>query len=128
MAGSDKQSVARHTEQLALDHLLRNGLALLDRNFRCRHGEIDLIMLDRTTIVFVEVRFRKRSYFATAVASVDVHKQRRLYRAGGHYLRTHPHHHNAPVRFDVVAFDGPNQQDFTLQWLQDAFRPSDRGI
>jgi putative endonuclease len=128
MAGSDKQSIARQTEQLALEHLLRNGLALLERNFRCRHGEIDLIMLDRTTIVFVEVRFRKYSHFATAVASVDVHKQRRLCRAGGHYLRTHPHHHNAPVRFDVVAFDGPNQQDFTFQWLQDAFRPSDRGI
>jgi putative endonuclease len=128
MAGSDKQSVARQTEQLALDHLLRNGLALLDRNFRCRHGEIDLVMLDRTTIVFVEVRFRKRSNFATAVASVDVHKQRRLCLTGGHYLRTHPHHHNAPVRFDVVAFDGPSQQDFTFQWLQDAFRPGGRGF
>ncbi|HSD70799.1 MAG TPA: YraN family protein, partial [Woeseiaceae bacterium] len=69
MAGSDKQSIARRTEQLALDHLLRNGLDLLERNFRCRHGEIDLVMLDGETVVFVEVRFRKFSHFATAVAS-----------------------------------------------------------
>lgn len=128
MAGSDKQSIARRTEQLALDHLLRNGLDLLERNFRCRHGEIDLVMLDGETVVFVEVRFRKFSHFATAVASVDVHKQRRLCRAGGYYLRTHPFRHNAPVRFDVVAFDGPSQQHFAMQWLQDAFRPGDRGI
>ncbi|HEX9851998.1 MAG TPA: YraN family protein [Woeseiaceae bacterium] len=123
MAGSNQQSVARQTEQLALEHLQRNGLDLLERNFRCRHGEIDLIMRDQATLVFVEVRFRKYSQYASAVASVDAHKQRRLCRAGSHYLRTHPHHCNTPVRFDVVAFDGPTQRDFTLQWLQDAFRP-----
>lgn len=128
MAGSDKQSVGRRTEQLALDHLLRNGLKLLERNFSCRHGEIDLVMLDGMTVVFVEVRFRKFSRFATAAASVDVHKQRRLWRTGGCYLRRHPRHHDAPVRFDVVAFDGPDQHDFALQWLRDAFRPGDREI
>jgi putative endonuclease len=128
MVGSDKQSVARRTEQLALDHLVRSGLVLLHRNFRCRHGEIDLVMRDRTAIVFVEVRFRKHSRFATAAASVDTRKQNKLCRAAGHYLRRHPLFHDAPVRFDVIAFDGPSRQQFTLQWLQDAFRPGGRNF
>ncbi|MDH4047771.1 MAG: YraN family protein [Gammaproteobacteria bacterium] len=126
MAGSDFRAIARNTEQLALDHLGRNGLRLLQRNFRCRHGEIDLIMLDRAVIVFVEVRFRKRSGFASAAASVDSRKQGKLCRAAGQYLRRHPQYQNTAVRFDVVAFDGPTQQDFKLQWLQDAFRPISR--
>lgn len=128
MVGTDKQSVAQRTEQLALEHLLCSGLELLHRNFHSRHGEIDLVMRDRTAIVFVEVRFRKFSRFASAAASVDTRKQNKLCRAAGHFLRKHPQFQNAPVRFDVVAFDGPTRQQFTLQWLRDAFRPSGRGI
>ena len=126
MAGSDVRELAERTEQLALVHLTRNGLRLLERNFRCRFGEIDLIMLDRAAIVFVEVRFRKRSHFATAAASVDLRKQGKLCRAAGDYLRRHPRFQNTPVRFDVIAFDGPTHQDFTVQWLRDAFRPTGR--
>jgi putative endonuclease len=128
MARSDRRAVAERTEQLALEHLTANGLGLIERNFRCRHGEIDLIMQDRVVIVFVEVRFRTHSRFASAADSVDLRKQRKLYKTASHFLRLHPRFRNAPVRFDVVAFDGPTQQDFKLQWLADAFRPTGREI
>jgi putative endonuclease len=128
MGGSDRRAVARDTEQLALEYLATNGLRLLERNFRCRFGEIDLVMQDGSAIVFVEVRFRKHGSFTTAAASVDARKQRKLCMTAGYYLRQHPRCRNAPVRFDVVAFDGPSQAHFTLQWLQDAFRPSGREI
>jgi putative endonuclease len=128
MAGPERQAIARRTEQLALEHLAASGLRLLERNFRCRYGEVDLIMLDGGTIVFVEVRFRTRRGYVSAMHSVDARKQRKLCRTASNYLLRNPRLQNIPMRFDVVAFDGTTQQDFELQWLQDAFRPTGWGI
>jgi putative endonuclease len=126
MARYDRQAIGRQTEQLALDYLGHRGLRLLERNFRCRYGEIDLIMLDNIVVVFVEVRFRQCGRFASAAASIDGRKQRKLCQTAGYFLARYPQFHASPVRFDVVAFDGPSQQEFTLQWLPDAFRPNYR--
>jgi putative endonuclease len=128
MVRNNNRAIAERTEQLALEHLAANGLKLLQRNFRSRFGEIDLIMLDRATIVFIEVRFRKTSRFISAAHSVDARKQRKLCRTASCFLRRHPRFRNATVRFDVVAFDGPSQTEFELQWLPDAFRPNGREI
>lgn len=110
-------------EQLALEHLEARGLTLVARNFRCRLGEIDLVMRERQSLVFVEVRFRKTSRFATALESVDFRKQRKLTRAAGFFLGRHSEFRNHAVRFDVVALDGPSQDRYKLQWVRDAFRP-----
>ncbi|HET6630803.1 MAG TPA: YraN family protein [Woeseiaceae bacterium] len=110
-------------EERALAHLEARGLTLVTRNFRCRLGEIDLVMLHRGTLVFVEVRSRKSSRFASAAESVDLRKQRKLARAAGFFLlrrRAFRHH---PVRFDVVALDGPSPARYAIQWVRDAFRP-----
>ena len=77
-----------------------------------------------SAIVFVEVRFRKKSRFASAAHSVDSRKQGKLCRAASTFLRRNPRFRNSPVRFDVVAFDGPTHDDFKLQWIPDAFRPT----
>ena len=122
MGISDSRTLGSRAEQIALDHLLARNLTLLERNFRCRLGEIDLIMLDSECLVFVEVRYRKLNRFASATVSVDSHKQRKLIKAAGYYLSRHRYHGNRVVRFDVVALDGPTESQSTLQWLQDAFR------
>lgn len=122
MAGSSSIAVGKRSETLALEHLLSRGLEKISQNFRCRLGEIDLIMLDRDCLVFVEVRYRQRSRFATAAASVDNMKQRKLARTAAIFLAGNPRYCNTPVRFDVVAIDAASDDQCTLQWLKDAFR------
>lgn len=110
-------------ERLALSRLLDAGLRLVARNFRCRVGEIDLVMLDGDCLVFVEVRYRRRNRFATARESVGAHKRRKLAKAALFFLARHPAFDDHPVRFDVVACDATAPDQYRLQWLKDAFRP-----
>lgn len=117
------QPFGEKAEQLALEHLESCGLTLVARNFRCRLGEIDLVMQEKQSLVFVEVRFRKTSRFASALESVDFRKQRKLTLAAGLFLGRHREFRDHAVRFDVVAFDGPSRERYELQWVQDAFRP-----
>lgn len=125
LADDKRQSltIGKKAEQLALEHLKARGLTFVARNFRCRLGEIDLVMLDGQCLVFVEVRFRKTSRFASALESVDARKQRKLTRAGGLFLSRNPGFRNHAVRFDVIGLDGPSQDQYKLQWVRDAFRP-----
>lgn len=106
-------------EDFALAHLQAQGLALVERNYRCRGGEIDLIMRDGGKLVFVEVRYRRDERFGGALASVGTHKQKRLLAAAAHYLAAK--RVDRPVRFDVAAVS-PDQGRLTLQWVKDAFR------
>jgi putative endonuclease len=108
-------------ESLALPHLLREGLSLVQRNYRVAHGprardgDIDLILRDRDgTLVFVEVRARAGSTHGGAAASIGTAKQLRIVLAARHYLQrlAAP----PPCRFDVVAIDGGR-----VQWLRAAF-------
>ncbi len=87
----------------------------LARNVHCRMGEIDLIMRDGATLVFVEVRYRSRSRYGSASATVDTRKQLRIIRAARHWLMNQ--RGVLPVcRFDVIALDGEH-----MAWLQNAF-------
>lgn len=107
----------QQAEQLALDHLQQQGLRLLARNWRGPRGELDLIMVDGDTLVFVEVRYRKQPGFGGAIASVDLHKQRRLIHTAQCFLQRQPRWASQPCRFDVVAL-GPAQD---LNWINNAF-------
>ena len=114
------ESLSGHdAESLACARLEQAGLRLLCRNYRCPRGEIDLVMDDRGTLVFVEVRYRRSSTFGSAAESVDQRKQQRLLAAAQHYL-LHSQRDN-PCRFDVVAINGAANPQ--LDWLRDAFRP-----
>ncbi|MBN8762854.1 MAG: YraN family protein [Thiobacillus sp. 63-78] len=102
-------------EARAAAFLQARGLKLLARNWRCRFGEIDLIMRDGATLVFIEVRLRSRNDFGGAAASVTPAKQRKLLAAARQYLatlKTLP-----PCRFDVVALSGDDAPD----WIRNAF-------
>ncbi len=108
-------------EALALHHLQAAGLKLLQRNYRCNGGEIDLIMSDTRTLVLVEVRFRSDRRFGGAAASVDRVKQKRLLRAAQHLLQTHAEYRRYRARFDLVAIDGSGA-GAQISWIKDAFR------
>jgi putative endonuclease len=109
-------------ESLALKHLLKNGLVLVERNFHCRQGEIDLIMRDGNCLVFAEVRYRASNAFASAAHSVDNRKQAKIARTAEMYLARKPALGHYRVRFDVIAFDNTESDQGTLQWIRDAFR------
>lgn len=102
-------------ERLALDYLQRQGLRLRESNYRCRAGEIDLVMSDGASLVFVEVRQRSNPRFGGAAASVDAAKQRKLIATARHYLQATGT--DSPARFDVVAIDAAG----TPQWIRNAF-------
>ncbi|QFY41433.1 YraN family protein [Candidatus Methylospira mobilis] len=108
----------RQAEDCALTFLEKNGLRLLDRNFLCRGGEIDLIMLDGVQLVFVEVRFRSSSRFGGAAESVDGRKQARIARAASWYMSSR--RLDCPARFDVVAVS-PGNEELKVDWIPDAF-------
>jgi putative endonuclease len=111
MPRTPQQRVGRLGEDRALAHLHAHGLTLLERNFLCKSGEIDLIMQDGPHLVFVEVRQRASSRFGGAVYSVTPAKQRRLLRAAEYYLLRYKL--PPPCRFDLVAID-----DDKLSWIQ----------
>ena len=97
-------------EAAAEQHLQLAGLQPRARNVRYRGGELDLVMDDAGTVVFVEVRYRARSDFGGGAASVDARKCRRLAHAAQLYLQDHPALANAPCRFDVVEATGEPPQ------------------
>ncbi len=110
-----KTLLGQSAETRAEAFLQTHGLKPLARNWRCRFGEIDLIMRDGATLVFVEVRLRSRADFGGAAASVTANKQRKLLAAARQYLatlKTLP-----PCRFDVVALSGDGVPD----WIKNAF-------
>ncbi len=122
MARAHSGFVGRQAEATALRHLKAQGLKEIETNFRCRMGEIDLVMKDGNCLVFAEVRFRKENRFASATASVDLHKQRKIIRAAAAFLGRHPQFSDCTVRFDVIGLDQSGDQT-SLKWIRDAFRP-----
>ena len=103
-------------EALAAEYLVRNGLTLTGRNYRCRLGEIDLILRDGASIVFVEVRLRTNPSFGSAAESIGHRKRTRIIAAAQHYLAGKP---EAPCRFDVVLLD--QLEPPRIEWIRDAF-------
>ena len=110
-------STGAQAEQWAVRYLQRQGLKLVEQNYRGRFGEIDLIMQEGNSLVFVEVRLRRNADFGGAAASVDTRKQQRIIRTAQQYLaglaRT------PPCRFDVVLMSDATGEN--MQWLKNAF-------
>lgn len=103
-------------EQRACAELQRAGFAVLDRNYTTRYGELDLVMLDGGTVVFVEVRHRRYASHGGAAVSVTSSKQARLVAAAELWLSAHPKHARLPCRFDVISYDGPGDGARMHHW------------
>lgn len=106
-------------ENFALCHLQEHGLTLLEKNYQQSTGEIDLIMRDRSCIVFVEVKLRSKKDFDLAFESVDRAKQRRIINTAQYYLKSKKLLHEIDCRFDVVAVE--NQKSPKIEWISHAF-------
>lgn len=111
-------SQGEHAEEQAHQFLISKGLKPVFRNFRCKVGEIDLIMLDGNALVIVEVRYRKNDKYGSALESVTQKKQSRIIAATHCYLKSN--YSNQAIRFDVIAISGNN----TINWVRNAFQTS----
>lgn len=116
MTDDTRQGVGAAAEALAVRHLIAHGLKILERNFRVRGGEIDIIARDKRTLVFVEVRLRTNATFGGAGASITLTKQRRIILAAQHYLLAHG---EQDCRFDCVLLNELAAD--AVEWIQGAF-------
>ena len=114
----------RAAEQLARAGLQARGLTCIDSNYRCRCGEIDLIMTDGNVLVIVEVRYRSHTGIMHPVQSISPEKLRRVVRATEHFLQRHRRWSDHAVRFAIVGLHGPLEHP-TMNWIRDAFTIDD---
>jgi putative endonuclease len=116
---NSRQSGAKW-EQAAESFLCSHGLKLLQRNFSSRFGEIDLVMEDGESLVFVEVKYRQSSGHGSGAEAVTFYKQDRISRTAAWYLATNPHRAEQFCRFDVISID-PQNSDQGIDWIKAAF-------
>jgi len=121
---TDARARGAGVEAAARGFLLGHGLQAVAANASYRFGELDLVMLDGGTLVFVEVRYRRGSGFGGGAASVDAGKRRKLVQAAQAFLLAHPRYADASCRFDVVDACGDPAAP-VFDWLRDAFRADD---
>jgi putative endonuclease len=108
-------------ESRAADYLETQGLRVIARGFRCRLGELDLVCQDGRHLVIVEVRARSSGALTSAIESIGPSKRRRIVQATRYLLLRHREWHAAPIRFDVVAFDGIDRPTPEIRWIRNAF-------
>ncbi|MDQ3562755.1 MAG: YraN family protein [Pseudomonadota bacterium] len=107
-------------ESIALRYLGARGLRLLTRNYRCLAGEIDIVMKDNDTLVFIEVRYRASTGYGSPLETINHTKQTRILKTASHYLQTHRMSTgHAPCRFDVVVVTGAKP---CTEWIKAAFQ------
>ncbi|MFT7559631.1 MAG: putative endonuclease [Flavobacteriales bacterium] len=112
----NRASIGAKAEAEARRYLEKSGLIFITANESCKHGEIDLIMKDKDTYVFVEVRYRKHAQFGGALESITPSKQEKVRRSALYYLQKQKLYEKHPIRFDVVAMQAEE-----CTWLQGAF-------
>jgi putative endonuclease len=109
-------------EALAAEYLRIRGLTVLQRNLRCKAGEIDLVCLDGGVLAIIEVRQRAGAEFGGALASVTWSKRRKIILATQYFLQREKQWVNLPLRFDVLAVQGRPDGAHKIVWIKDAFR------
>ena len=117
----NSQSKGDLGERHALNHLLEQGLSLVEKNSRSPYGEIDIIMRDGLEWVFIEVRYRHSAHFGGGLESVTPAKQRKLINTAEHYIQKHHKTHFDACRFDIIELGG-NMNSPDINWIKDAFQ------
>lgn len=120
-SGQQKQTLGRFGEDKAVDYLISRGYTIIERNFRCRLGEIDIIASKGKYIVFAEVKLRKNSEHGTAAEFITYSKQRKVRKAAEYYLVFRPQ--QLQPRFDAVEVYAPDGigGDVSIHHIEDAF-------
>ncbi|NQY62155.1 MAG: YraN family protein [Alteromonadaceae bacterium] len=115
------REIGQSTEAIAADYLRTNGLKFKAKNFQSRQGEIDLIMLDGNTWVFIEVKYRKNTTYGGAIAAISNTKIQKIRRCTEFFLQKHGlNEYNTQCRFDVITLEG-NINHPQITWLKNAF-------
>ena len=117
-----KQVLGKEGERIAEQYLKKKGYKLVERNYRCAAGEVDLIVLDRRVIVFVEVKTRTGHGFGTPLEAVQPRKQRKMMRAAQFFL-SQKKLHQRDARFDVVGISWPGHEP-VIEHVENAFELS----
>ncbi len=112
----NKRETGMKYEEQAAAYVITRGLVLIDRNYRCRQGEVDLIGIHEDCLVFIEVKYRKNARSGGPEEAVDIRKQKKICLVSDYYRLTHPGYHAKQVRYDVVAICGED-----VVWYQNAF-------
>lgn len=115
--------VGAWAEQIAWQHLQQQGWQLVERNFFCKGGELDIIVRKGKVLAFVEVKYRKHTSMGGAIACLSPAKQRHLIHSAQVYLQRYPQLNNMDCRFDLIAISGsdsPHSQ-VDIQWIHNAF-------
>lgn len=114
------QTLGKQGELLAEQYLAQKGFTLIERNFNSRFGEIDLIMLDKDCLVFVEVRQRKNTLYGSPLETISAAKQKKLRRTAQCYCQLKAIPSRQALRFDVVGIISGKQQN-SIEWVPNAF-------
>ena len=112
----NKRKIGAHYETLTADLLEKSGMTVLERNFRCRSGEIDIIAKDGNCLVFVEVKYRRTETAGSALDAIDRKKAARIRRAAAFYLSSRRYPENTLCRFDAAGIDGDR-----ITYIKNAF-------
>lgn len=112
----NKRKLGSRYEQMAADFLTKQGLTVIEKNYRCRYGEIDLIVRDGRYLVFTEVKYRSSKRKGDPAEAVDSHKQQRILQTARYYLYSRRYGEETPCRFDVVSILGGE-----IHWIRNAF-------
>jgi len=104
-------------ERVAAQYLEKNGYVVLEQNYRCRYGELDIVARKQEMLVIAEVKFRSGSGCGDPAEAVDARKQRKICRVALDYLMRHPWYQEKPCRFDVICVYG----DGEIRHIEDAF-------
>lgn len=119
---TEKQKKGDLAEAHAIEVLKQAGIKILTTNFLCKVGEIDIIALDKTTLVFIEVRYRKNNRFGDPLATITASKQRKVMQAAHYFLSINPKLQKHPCRFDVIGImPDKNTHKLDAQWVTNAF-------
>ena len=113
----NKRQIGTDYETVATKYLEQKGYSILERNYRCPYGEIDIIARDKETVVFCEIKYRKKGSYGNPLAAVDSRKQRRISKVALYYTAGYKAPENVFYRFDVIGIDGEGQ----IEHIENAF-------
>ncbi len=116
----NKRVLGGGIEALVCDHLALQGARILERNYRCRQGEVDIIARDGKYLCFIEVKFRNDPKFGQPQEAVNKTKQKRICKVSQFYLYSKYKSFDLPVRYDIVAIS-QNDKILTFKWIKNAF-------
>jgi putative endonuclease len=117
---ANTRNIGRLAEEKACQFLQSQGLCLIQANYYCIHGEIDLIMQDQKDILFIEVRYRSRLDYGNAAESVNRHKQKKLIKSAMYFLQKRQWLYKVNSRFDIIAIQDI-ANEWQLNWIKNAF-------